>query len=254
MKSPLQTVSHRTLNTLDLTLNWQAHGVRHTDRTRIAKGNLWRDMAPRGMGDALIGKGPGESVAVAFDGAQLAYFSDPVQERQRFSRVRADWIGANGQSLALRKGRFYPRHVLQRVVNDIFEEDAKPFRFQSMENGTLTGDFRHRTHSGQERPEGIPGADALPAGEAPLPSPPPWAGTRGVGAGGGWGGDPPCHLGNQGGGKALTTHRPPSGPAQCPPQPVGAKPLGSPVVAPDAKIYRMDPPPGEHGAATAVEF
>jgi hypothetical protein len=149
MSSP-PALSRQTLNSLDLVLHWHSSGVRHRDVTRLEKTNLWRDIVPAGLDQSLEGRYPGESVCVPYDAAMLAYFSDPVQYRTRFAHIRPDRIGTSDQRLTLRTGRFYPRHVLERLVEDIYEHDFRPFRFSRLEGDTLSGDFRHpmADHSG----------------------------------------------------------------------------------------------------------
>ncbi len=121
-------------------LEWKSSLARHRERVLIAKGDLWKDVVPPELEEALTGaeagdvfdfsQPPGTAVPPHRDGNLLAV-------RRRDVRRPPPFCGED-----LRAGRFYPRGILAGSGR-FFREDIRPFRAVGLDGDWVIVDTNH---------------------------------------------------------------------------------------------------------------
>lgn len=122
-------------------LKWKSSAACHTDAFQASRVNIWRDLLPPALLDAMMGKEAGERLEIPFkSGDIVASFNDQslfhVKNNQFDRRFR------KGVITEPRLGRFYPKGLLQGV-DGVFRVNMQPFRCVGLNNGQITVDFNH---------------------------------------------------------------------------------------------------------------
>jgi SAM-dependent methyltransferase/FKBP-type peptidyl-prolyl cis-trans isomerase 2 len=122
-------------------LKWKSSAASHTDGYQANQVNLWRDLLPPMLVEAMIDKKAGEQLQVPFKNADIvAAFTDQnlfdVKNNQFDRRFR------QGVVIEPRLGRFYPRGML-KGVDGVFRANVQPFRCVGLSNGHIMVDFNH---------------------------------------------------------------------------------------------------------------
>ncbi|UCF95365.1 MAG: methyltransferase domain-containing protein [Desulfobacterales bacterium] len=122
-------------------LKWKSGAAIHTDGYQARQVNIWRDLLPPVLLEALMNKGAGDRLQVPLkDGEIVAAFTPQslldVQSAQFNRRFRP------GTVTEPRLGRFYPKGMLEGITG-IFRSNVQPFRCVGVGNGRLTVDFNH---------------------------------------------------------------------------------------------------------------
>lgn len=117
-------------------LNWSSQGVRHTDAFSGYRVNLWRDILPERLSEALMGRQTGDLVHLPISAKELlgSALSRNIQEirRRQFDGSRIKTPELNPQA-----GRFYPKGVLSDMPG-IFSANHDPFRCVGIQNGNMS--------------------------------------------------------------------------------------------------------------------
>lgn len=113
----------------------------HRDLFYGRRVNIWRDIFPPGLEQALMGKTVGEAVSFAYEpGEALPPFDQSlVMELSRRSFIERN-IG--GRHIVPRVGRFYPRGLLAHVPN-VWPQDMRPFRLVEIGEKHIIADLNH---------------------------------------------------------------------------------------------------------------
>jgi SAM-dependent methyltransferase/FKBP-type peptidyl-prolyl cis-trans isomerase 2 len=113
----------------------------HRDLYYGRRVNIWRDIFPPGLEEALMGKSPGEAVPFVYEpGEALPAFDQSLSmELSRSSFIRRN-IG--GRPIVPRVGRFYPRGLLAHVPN-VWPQDMRPFRLVEIGEKHIIADLNH---------------------------------------------------------------------------------------------------------------
>jgi SAM-dependent methyltransferase/FKBP-type peptidyl-prolyl cis-trans isomerase 2 len=126
---------------LILQLKWKSGNAIHTDGYQASRVNIWRDILPPRLLDAMLGKELGERLQLPLqDGEGVEAFENKnllqVKDTQFDRRFNPEEI------VAPRLGRFYPRGMLKGVAG-IFRANIQPFRCVGLNNSHITVDLNH---------------------------------------------------------------------------------------------------------------
>ncbi len=127
--------------TIEFRLDWESGLGAHTERFLARKANIWRDIFPPGMEQALTGLAPGESAALDYQPGDALPRRDPSLvvrlPRRAFVPSR---IGV--RTPGLRRGRFYPRGMFEHL-SGVFPGDARPAQVLDLDADTVLLDLNH---------------------------------------------------------------------------------------------------------------
>ena len=122
-------------------LKWKSSAACHTDAFQASRVNIWRDLLPPALLDAMVGKEAGERLEIPVKGGDIvAFFND--QNLFQIKRNQFDRRFRKGVITEPRLGRFYPKGLL-RGVDGVFRVNVQPFRCVGLNNGQITVDFNH---------------------------------------------------------------------------------------------------------------
>jgi FKBP-type peptidyl-prolyl cis-trans isomerase 2 len=122
-------------------LKWKSSAACHTDAFQASRVNIWRDLLPPALLDAMVGKEAGERLEIPVKGGDIvAFFND--QNLFQIKRNQFDRRFRQGVITEPRLGRFYPKGLL-RGVDGVFRVNVQPFRCVGLNNGQITVDFNH---------------------------------------------------------------------------------------------------------------
>jgi len=124
--SPLARSNRHALCAMRFDLTWQSEQARHTDSQVSQKLNLWRDIFPPSLEDAILDKPLGHVASGTFAAGGLIEGYRPMDcfdivPRQFNHHFR------KGSYLEPRAGRFYPRGIIGGV-RGIYPEMLQPLR------------------------------------------------------------------------------------------------------------------------------
>jgi FKBP-type peptidyl-prolyl cis-trans isomerase 2 len=134
-------ISSDSLVDLIFHLRWKSKSAIHTDGYQASKVNIWRDVLPPKLLEALLNREIGERLQLslkngdgvgAFESKNLLQIKNTQFDR-RFNPKKP---------IEPRLGRFYPKGML-REVDGIFRANIQPFRCVGLSNGRLTVDLNH---------------------------------------------------------------------------------------------------------------
>jgi SAM-dependent methyltransferase/FKBP-type peptidyl-prolyl cis-trans isomerase 2 len=122
-------------------LTWRSKNATHTDGYQATKVNIWRDILPPRLLDALLDKELGDRLQLPIkNGEGVAGFESKnllkIKNSQFDRRFKPDEI------VKPRLGRFYPKGMLTGVTG-IFKANIQPFRCVGLSNGHITVDLNH---------------------------------------------------------------------------------------------------------------
>jgi SAM-dependent methyltransferase/FKBP-type peptidyl-prolyl cis-trans isomerase 2 len=122
-------------------LKWKSSVANHTDGYQASRVNIWRDLLPPVLLDAMKDKEVGERLQVQFKkGDIVAAFN--VQNLFSVKRNQFDRRFRQGVVTEPRVGRFYPRGLL-KGIDGVFSANVQPFRCVGLNNGHIKVDFNH---------------------------------------------------------------------------------------------------------------
>lgn len=122
-------------------LKWKSEVAGHTECYQASRLNIWRDLLPPALADALMGKEAGEGLEEPCKSEDIvATFSD--QNLFKIKNSQFDRQFRPGVTTEPRRGRFYPKGLL-RGVDGVFRANVQPFRCVGLNNGQITVDFNH---------------------------------------------------------------------------------------------------------------
>jgi SAM-dependent methyltransferase len=126
---------------LILYLKWKSGVASHTEGYQASRVNIWRDVLPPALKDALMGKEAGEGLQEPLKSEDIvAAFSD--QNLFDIESSQFDRQFRKGVIIQPRLGRFYPKGLLRGVAG-VFRANIQPFRCVGLNNGRITVNFNH---------------------------------------------------------------------------------------------------------------
>ena len=126
---------------VEFALEWTSAHATHTERHFLDKVNLWRDVLPGSLGEAMAEVGEGESARQAFGAGEVVAAHDQGQIRTiSLSRLHASCGPA--RCLPLRQGRFYPRGLFAEPLSTC-SQDRHPLRCLDLEPEAARLDLNH---------------------------------------------------------------------------------------------------------------
>jgi FKBP-type peptidyl-prolyl cis-trans isomerase 2 len=137
----MSKISQDSIATLQFELNWLSDIARHKEVILAEPVNLWRDLLPEPLAQALKGRKAGDELFFSFPPGQVtpAYESKNrfKVKNQQFERKKV-----NDHRIEPRRGRFYPKGLL-RGVSGVFSINVVPFRLAKVTPSEMTVDFNH---------------------------------------------------------------------------------------------------------------
>ncbi|QGY40701.1 methyltransferase domain-containing protein [Pseudodesulfovibrio cashew] len=126
---------------LEFTVSWEMDGIRHEEWFLGRKVNPVNDIFPRGMREALEGKGEGESVAFTYEPRMcIPRFKESLVRILPLDRLRKKT--RFGQPILPRLGRFYPQGHIDGLL-DVYPDTLTPFRLTGLTDKSFTADCNH---------------------------------------------------------------------------------------------------------------
>jgi SAM-dependent methyltransferase/FKBP-type peptidyl-prolyl cis-trans isomerase 2 len=127
--------------TLEFELLWSSDQARHKERYLARKVNIWRDVFPPGMEEALIGLGIGDEFQLDFEpGKAVPGWSRNDVRYLAHTEFRPSW--RDPQAYGPKFGRFYPKGFLNNLIG-IYPQNIYPFRIIEVDSQTFTADLNH---------------------------------------------------------------------------------------------------------------
>ncbi|GAB6178247.1 hypothetical protein JCM16814_31380 [Desulfobaculum senezii] len=140
-------IDMNALATIAFDITWESAEARHRERFLGRKVNLWRDIFPPGLKEALMGKDIGESAHIHYaPGEAVADRTDNLVFDLRPDDFCPRMFG--GRTVQARFGRFYPSGLLRNVPG-VFPQTVSPFRITALTEGRLVAD-RNAPFAGRE--------------------------------------------------------------------------------------------------------
>ncbi len=134
-------IHEQSLISLEVELTWQSPEARHTERYLARRVNLWRDLLPPRMHQALLGKTKGDVIRLEYPSGQaLPAFDSKLVHHVPRSQFTQRQI--NGREIAPLKGRFYPRGMFGSLPG-VFPQNIQPGRITELDDRTMTVDLNH---------------------------------------------------------------------------------------------------------------
>ena len=131
----MDTIIKDSLADIEFRLNWKSSEAEH-EEVLFSKVNVWRDILPPDMGDALMGKAPGDRVSIGY-GKGLKLLASGQETIYTLKLNQFDTTRATP-----RHGRFYPMSVLSGMPH-VFPGNVRPFRLTGMTGDTIQVDAGH---------------------------------------------------------------------------------------------------------------
>lgn len=131
-------IDRNSLATIEFELEWKSTDARHTERYLGRKVNIWRDIFPPRMEDALKGLSAGDKVVFEYAPGELV---PRRSEKQVFHLSLCDFrqMDFGGRTILPHYGRFYPCGLLRRV-RGVFPQNVNPFRITERNESELVVD------------------------------------------------------------------------------------------------------------------
>lgn len=137
----MATFDDNGVGALEFTLAWEKDGVRHEDWFLGRKFNAVNDIFPRGMREALEGKGEGESVSLTYEPRMcIPRHRESQVLTLPLDRLRRKTV--TGRPIVPRFGRFYPQGHIDGLL-DIYPDTLTPFRLTGLTDTHFTADRNH---------------------------------------------------------------------------------------------------------------
>jgi hypothetical protein len=137
----MNSITSESLVDILFQLTWNSNEARHVDMYHAARVNLWRDILPPFLSDALLGKQIGDRVNLTLPSGEVV---PGLSDDNRFSVKSAQFDRSHKVfgPLEPRMGRYYPRGILKGLAG-VYPESILPFRVVGVNNGDLNVDFNH---------------------------------------------------------------------------------------------------------------
>jgi hypothetical protein len=137
----MTSIDKNCFATLEFELTWASPNARHRERFLARKVNIWRDVFPPGMKEALLGLNIGDEISLDYELGQAV----PAFRKQKVRSLNRKTFKPPRQVLAFsgpRFGRFYPQGFLSDLVG-IYPQNIFPFRVIDVTPETFTADLNH---------------------------------------------------------------------------------------------------------------
>ena len=122
-------------------LKWKSSNAIHTDGYQASQVNIWRDILPPKLLDALLDRELGERLQMPIkDGDGVEAFKD--KNLLRIKSTQFDRRFNPNEIIEPHAGRFYPKGMLTGI-DGVFRANIQPFRCVGLNNGHMTVDLNH---------------------------------------------------------------------------------------------------------------
>lgn len=138
---PLPVIGTEAIADILFTLNYTSGSGTHAERYFARGVNFWRDILPEELYFNLLGKQAGDRVSLPMPAGQAYPTRQPQQVMTLpMNRFRAKMH--NGTKVSLRRGRYYPKGLLDGLTG-VFPQNIEPFRCIDVEESHFTVDLNH---------------------------------------------------------------------------------------------------------------
>lgn len=131
----METITQNSLADVEFQMDWKSREASHRE-ILFTKVNVWRDLLPPGMGEELMGKGPGDRISARYAAKEALL---PVGARDVFALKRDQF---DEKRAVPRYGRFYPMGLLKGLPG-VFSGNIRPFRITGLDGDCLEADAGH---------------------------------------------------------------------------------------------------------------
>jgi len=137
----MQTIDQYSKAIIEFTLDWNDGNIQHQESYWADPVSLWRDILPPPLYRDLLGKGV-EGQAMIDIGKDR--FPQPYDPKKRVTIRPEQFQGVDGygNTIALRKGRYYPQGLLTGLAG-VFRVSTAPCRYLGREGERLVFDLNH---------------------------------------------------------------------------------------------------------------
>jgi FKBP-type peptidyl-prolyl cis-trans isomerase 2 len=137
----IKKISEDVLATIEFNVSYKHNGIRHHDGYYGQRINLWRDLLPAQLYEAVQGKRAGDQVELEIEPHTWV----AARDEGKIYEVPQDRISAlspQADPVHLRFGRFYPLGVLKNIAG-VFPNNLTPFRCISANGAGIKADANH---------------------------------------------------------------------------------------------------------------
>ena len=128
------------LATINFEINWNSADAAHKEIYLARKANLWRDIFPPGMKEAILGLEAGRKLEIDYPPGQAV---PKRSSRNIIKTSRKEFLKRSfkGRPILPRPGRFYPRSMLGPL--HFFPQNMLPCRIISVDDQKISADLAH---------------------------------------------------------------------------------------------------------------
>ncbi len=137
----MNTITPENLASIEFSLKWEKNGIKHEDRHYAHRVNLWRDILPPTIREAVMGASVGDRIDHLFPPGEIIPPSSP-RAIHAVALKNIEGRLVDGTAYRPRYGRFYPRGILHGV-SGVFRGNIQPFRCTAVAPDGIEADFNH---------------------------------------------------------------------------------------------------------------
>ena len=137
----IKKISEDVLATIEFNVSYEHNGIRHNDGYYGQRINMWRDLLPAQLYEAVQGKRAGDQVELEIEPHTWV----AARDEGKIYEVHQDRISAlspQADPVHLRFGRFYPLGVLKNIAG-VYPNNLTPFRCISANGAGIKADANH---------------------------------------------------------------------------------------------------------------
>ena len=132
-------IHEQSLISLEVELLWQSKEARHKERYLARRVNMWRDIFPPRLHQALLNKTIGDEITLDYSAGEAVPAINPMLIH-RVHRSQFAHREVRGRRILPLKGRFYPRGMLGNMPG-VFPQNIQPGRIIDLDDQIMTVDL-----------------------------------------------------------------------------------------------------------------
>lgn len=137
----MKKISEDVLASIEFSASYQHNGIQHTDGYYGQRVNLWRDILPPQLLEALYEKQTGDQVVLDVKPSTWVAARDE-RSIYKFKQQQIAPYAPQADPIQPRLGRFYPLGILKNVAG-VYSNNMKPFRCIAASGDRIKGDANH---------------------------------------------------------------------------------------------------------------
>ncbi len=137
----MQTIDQHSKAIIDFSLSWNDGNIHHHESYRADPVSFWRDIVPPSIYRDLLGKDVGGQAKTEIGADRFPQPYDP-KKRVAIRPEQFQGVDRNGNTIALREGRYYPQGLLTGLTG-VFRVSTAPCRYLGRDGERLIFDLNH---------------------------------------------------------------------------------------------------------------